>query len=54
MKLHPNKLGTGLLAVSPLLINVAGSQTAWWVGVVSACAAPFLMAIDNNRSTPAP
>lgn len=48
MKLNPHKLGAGLLAVSPLLINLAGSQVLWWTGVGCACAAPFLMAIEKQ------
>jgi hypothetical protein len=39
------KLGAGLLAASPLLINLAGTQLAWWLGVGMATAAPFLMAL---------
>ena len=48
MKLNPHKLGAGLLATSPLLINLGGSRELWWVGVISACLAPFLMAIDST------
>jgi len=47
MKFNPHKLGAGLLAVSPLLINIAGSQFAWWLGVICAVVAPFIMAVEQ-------
>jgi hypothetical protein len=41
------RLGAGLLAASPLLINLGGAQWAWWMGVIMAVAAPFLMSLKQ-------
>lgn len=49
MHLDLQKLGAGLLGVSPVLLNLAGSKICWWIGVLFATAAPFLMAAKPKQ-----
>ena len=47
MKLDLPKLGAGMLAASPLLVQLAGEKWCWWLGILMAAAAPFLMSVKS-------
>jgi len=43
-----SRLGAGMLAASPVLLNVIDAKLAWWCGVAFAVVAPYLMAIRTK------
>jgi len=48
MKLDFTKLGAGLMASSPLLMNMGSSKEVWWIGVGMAIVGPVLMSMTHN------
>lgn len=48
MKIDTAKLGAGLLATSPLLLNLGGERWLWWLGVIMAVISPFLMSLKSH------
>ena len=44
-----HRLGAGLLAAGPLLIQLGGNKEAWWIGMVFTVLGPILMALKRTN-----
>lgn len=49
LPLDPQKLGAGLLAAGPLLLQFGGSKISWWAGLAATVIGPVLMALRKGK-----
>lgn len=44
----PHKLGAGLLAAGPLLLQFGNNKVSWWAGLLATVVGPVLMAVKRK------
>lgn len=44
-----HKLGAGLLAAGPLLLQFGGNKVSWWCGLAATVVGPVLMALRKGK-----
>jgi hypothetical protein len=49
ININYTKLGGGLLAAGPLLMQFSGVTVGWWVGLIFIVVAPMMMSIRQDK-----
>lgn len=49
MNIDMHKLGLGLMAGGPVLIQFGNSKVSWWTGFVCTVLGPVLMALRKDK-----
>jgi hypothetical protein len=49
VKIDTTKLGAAMLAAGPLLVQFGGSKVTWYLGVLFAAIAPFMMSCKFGK-----
>jgi hypothetical protein len=51
MTFDTTKLGGGLLAAGPILMNFVSDKKVWWLGLIFTVVGPFLMSVRKPHKT---